>query len=107
MIKSCMCVDPSEHCTVSSKHPVLGTLGLTTISPVWASPKVKRYANLYHILVEGKLLIVVLYVDNLILTGDEKLIRPCKDDLPREFETKDMGLMHYFLGLEVWQGDGE
>jgi hypothetical protein len=20
---------------------------------------------------------------------------------------KDMGLMHYFLGLEVWQGDGE
>ena len=20
---------------------------------------------------------------------------------------KDMGLMHYFLGMEVWQGDGE
>jgi len=20
---------------------------------------------------------------------------------------KDMGLMHYFLGLEVWLGDGE
>ena len=31
-------------------------------------------ANLYHIVVEGKLLIIVLYVDDLILTGDEKLI---------------------------------
>jgi hypothetical protein len=28
-------------------------------------------ANLYQILVEGKLLIIVLYVDDLILTGDE------------------------------------
>ena len=32
-------------------------------------------ANIYHILVEGKLLIIVLYVDDLILNGDEKLIR--------------------------------
>jgi len=43
----------------------------------------------------------------LILTGDEKLIRSYKEDLPRDFEMKDMGFMHYFLGLEVWQGDGE
>ena len=27
--------------------------------------------NLYHIVVDGKLLIIVLYVDHLILTGDE------------------------------------
>eukprot|EP00253_Pinus_taeda_P028540 PITA_28540 len=64
-------------------------------------------ANLYHIVVEGKLLIIILYVDDLILTGDEKLIKSCKEDLAREFEMKDMGLMHYFLGMEVWQGDGE
>eukprot|EP00253_Pinus_taeda_P006615 PITA_06615 len=31
----------------------------------------------------------------------------CKEDLEREFEMKDMGLMHYFLGMEVWQNDGE
>ena len=24
-----------------------------------------------------------------------------------EFEMKDMGLLHYFLGLEIWQHDGE
>ena len=63
--------------------------------------------NLYHIVVEGKLLIIVLYVDDLILTGDDQLIKFWKDDLEREFEMKDMGLMDYFMGMEVWKGDGE
>ena len=59
--------------------------------------------NLYQIVVEGKLLIIVLYVDDLILTGDELLILSCKEDLAKEFEMKDLGLLHYFLGLEIWQ----
>jgi len=63
--------------------------------------------NLYHTVVEGELLILVLYANDLILIGDEKLIKSCKEDLAREFEMKDMGLMHYFLGMEVWKGDGE
>ena len=69
--------------------------------------KIEVDSNLYHILVEGKFLIIVWYVDDLILTGDENLIRFFQEDLGREFEMKDMGLMHYFLGLEVWQGDAE
>ena len=44
-----------------------------------------------------------LYVDDLFLTGEEKLITDCKKKLAAEFEMKDLGLMHYFLGLEVWQ----
>eukprot|EP00253_Pinus_taeda_P026940 PITA_26940 len=63
--------------------------------------------NLYHIMVDGKPLIIVLYVDDLNLTGDDQLIQSCKEDLAREFEMKDMGLIHYFLGMEVWQKDGE
>jgi hypothetical protein len=63
--------------------------------------------NLYQIVVEGKLLIIVLYVDDLILTGDEQLINSCKEDLAKEFDMKDLGLLHYFLGLEIWQRDGE
>eukprot|EP00253_Pinus_taeda_P031325 PITA_31325 len=64
-------------------------------------------ANLYHIMVKGKKLIIVLYVDDLILIGDDQLIMSLKEDLTREFEMKYMGLMHYFLGMEVWQKDGE
>eukprot|EP00253_Pinus_taeda_P033735 PITA_33735 len=35
------------------------------------------------------------------------MIRSYKEDLAREFEMKDTGLTHYFLGLEVRQGHGE
>ena len=55
--------------------------------------------NLYRSVVEGKILIIVLYVDDLILTSDE--------NLAREFEMKDMRLLNYFLGLEIWKRDGE
>ena len=58
-------------------------------------------ANLYQVVVEGNILIIFLYVDDLILTGDEKLIHSCKEDLAKEFEMKDLGLLYYFLGLEI------
>jgi hypothetical protein len=48
-----------------------------------------------------------LYVDDLFLTEDEGLIAWCKRELISEFEMKDLGLVHYFLGLEVWQRPGE
>ena len=63
-------------------------------------------AKLYQIVVKGKILIIVLYVYDLILTGDELLIHSCKADLAKEFEMKDLGLLHYFLGLEIWQQKG-
>jgi hypothetical protein len=63
--------------------------------------------NLYYKVVDGDPLILVLYVDDLFLTGAERLIVGCKRELASEFEMKDLGLMHYFLGLEVWQKPGE
>jgi hypothetical protein len=50
---------------------------------------------------------LILYVDDPFLTGDEKLTDGCKRELASEFEMKDLGLMHYFLGLEVWQRSDE
>jgi hypothetical protein len=58
--------------------------------------------NLYYTVENGCPLILVLYVDDSFLIGDEKLIVGCKRELALEFEMKDLGLMHYFLGLEVW-----
>jgi hypothetical protein len=46
-------------------------------------------------------------VDDLFLTGEEDLIAQTKRELSKEFELKYLGLMHYFLGLEVWQKPGE
>jgi hypothetical protein len=59
--------------------------------------------NLYYKVEDGFPLILVLYVDDLFLTGDEKLINGCKRELTSKFDMTDLGLMHYFLGLEVWQ----
>ena len=41
-------------------------------------------------------------MDDLFLIGNEKQIMDCKKKLAEEFEMKDNGLMHHFLGLEVW-----
>jgi hypothetical protein len=44
-----------------------------------------------------------LILDDLFLTGDEKLTDGCKRELTSEFEMKDLDLM----GLEVWQRPDE
>jgi hypothetical protein len=59
--------------------------------------------NLYYHIDGNECLILVLYVDDLFLTSSERLIVECKQALTAKFEMKDLGLMHYFLGLEVWQ----
>jgi hypothetical protein len=51
--------------------------------------------------------ILLLYVDDLFLTGEESLIIQCIKELASKFDMKDLGLMHYYLGLEVWQKRGE
>ena len=65
--------------------------------------KSKVDSNLYFKVMNDKPVILLLHVDDLFLSGEEKLITKCKKRLALEFEMKDLGLMHYFLGLEVWQ----
>ena len=50
---------------------------------------------------------LLLYVDGLFLTGKEELIKISRRILVVEFEMKDLGMMHYFLGMEVWQNADE
>jgi hypothetical protein len=60
--------------------------------------------NVYTKKVGSHLIILVLYVDDLILTGsDSKLLNHVKTSLKKKFEMTDLGFLHYFLGLQVLQ----
>ena len=65
--------------------------------------KSKVDPNIYMNIMDDKPVILLLYVDDLFLNGNEKHIKDCKKKLAEEFNMKDHGSMHYFIGLEVWQ----
>lgn len=53
----------------------------------------------------GKFLVVSVYVDDLIYTGnDETMFERVKHSMKQEFDMSDLGRMKYFLGVEVVQG---
>jgi hypothetical protein len=51
---------------------------------------------------QGRILIVCLYVDDMIYTGNIELTS-FKHAMQFEFEMTDLGIMKYFLGIEVYQ----
>ena len=65
--------------------------------------KSKADSNLYYKVEEGNPTILLLYVDDLFVTGEDGLITDTKRKLATKFEMKDLGMMHYFIGMEVWQ----
>ena len=53
---------------------------------------------------EGKIIIVSVYVDDLIFTGNcEFMMSEFKNSMLREFDMSDLGKMRFFLGIEVLQ----
>ena len=48
-------------------------------------------------------MMLLLYVDYLFVIGMDGLIADTKRKLAAEFEMKELGMMHYFLGMEVWK----
>jgi hypothetical protein len=60
--------------------------------------------NVYTNQVGRHLIILVLYVDDLILTGnDPKILNHVKTCLEKKFEMIDLVVLHYFPGLQVLQ----
>ena len=45
---------------------------------------------------------LLLYVDDLFVTGTDGFIADTKRNLVANLEMKDLGMMHYILGMEVW-----
>ena len=46
---------------------------------------------------------LLLYVDDLFLIDEHELIEDARRRLDMEFEMKELGMMNYFLGMEVWK----
>jgi hypothetical protein len=58
--------------------------------------------SLYVLHDNGDTLIVVVYVDDLVITGNNlDLLLRLKRQLVDTFDMTDLGLLHYFLGLQV------
>ena len=62
--------------------------------------KCKVVSNLYNNIDDGNPVMLLLYVDDLFVTSMDGLIYDAKRKLAAEFEMKDLGMMHYFLGME-------
>ena len=51
---------------------------------------------------EGKVTALIVYVDDMVLTGDDPCImKALQEYLATKFEMKDLGQLKYFLGIEV------
>ena len=63
-------------------------------------------ATLYVKTNANQILVVSLYVhDMLIIGSDSKIIQQFIDEMQKVFEMTDLGLMQYFLGIEVKQSN--
>jgi len=52
----------------------------------------------------GKCIYLIVYVDDIVITGNDIVgISQLKEHLCRHFQTKDLGSLKYFLGIEVAQ----
>ena len=65
--------------------------------------KSKADSNLYYKVEEGNPVILLLYVDYLFVIGEDGLIADMKRNIASKFKMKYLGMMHYFLCMEVWQ----
>jgi hypothetical protein len=60
--------------------------------------------NVYMLITVDSLLLLVLYVDDLLITGySTSVISVVKRILHDRFLITNMGLLHFFLGLEISQ----
>ena len=62
---------------------------------------------MYYEVADGDQEILLLYVDDLFGTSEGKLILDSKKKLVTEYEMEDLGIMHDFSDLEVWQKPSE
>ncbi|KAK6130063.1 hypothetical protein DH2020_036190 [Rehmannia glutinosa] len=69
--------------------------------------KTRFDSSLFFIKVQGKLILVLVYVDDILITGDcNQFISELIVKLNHKFSLKDLGVVSYFLGLETHRTSG-
>ena len=88
----------SPHSLYEKIHAYLTAFAFEN-SPIESTLYVKRADNVF--------LIMVVYVDDMLLTGpNQKHIADFKADLHASFEMSDVGDLHHYLGIQFMQVDG-
>ncbi|RVW66820.1 Retrovirus-related Pol polyprotein from transposon RE1 [Vitis vinifera] len=71
---------------------------------VWFSVHTADDSVFYHHNSLGQCIYLVVYVDDIVITGsDQDGIQKLKQHLFTHFQTKDLGKLKYFLGIEIAQ----
>ena len=70
----------------------------------WGFVNLVSDTSLFHCRVNDKLLLVLVYVDDILITGeDSKQISKLIADLDSQFSLKTLGSVSYFLGIEAYR----
>ena len=84
----------SPRCWNSALHCQLKAMGFaqTTSDPC------------LYVSTEGELFVIAVYVDDIVLAGrSDRKMSEVKKALATRFDVKDMGELHYFLGVKIIQ----
>ena len=64
--------------------------------------KIKADHYVYFKLIDDRVIYLVLYVDDMLLVGNDKeIIQDLKTQLSSKFDMKDLGAANYILGMEL------
>ena len=70
---------------------------------VWNFAQTKSDACIY-VLTTGEPFIIAIYVDDIVLAGKTgRRLTEVKREIESKFKVKDLGELHYFLGVKVVQ----
>lgn len=68
----------------------------------WHFQHSKSDSSLFYKWINGHVILVLVYIDDIILTGSNpQLIQQVIQDMHHTFALKDLGDLNYFLGIEV------
>ena len=71
---------------------------------LWGFENSKSDTSLFIFNSNGNIFYLVVYVDDILLTGkDALLLDRLTNDLNKKFTSKNLGQIHYFMGVEAYR----